>query len=79
MSVPPSTLQLSTRAPQSVLVITVIVCVLWAAVPQVQELITSLIVLNALWLAQMTTSSSVRTLQVVPQRSTATTATVCVR
>jgi hypothetical protein len=47
-------------------VITVIVCVLWVAVPQVQELITSLIVLNTLWLTQMATSSSVHTLQVVP-------------
>jgi hypothetical protein len=44
---------LSTRAPQPILVITVIVCVLWAAVPQAQELITSVIVLNAIWLAQI--------------------------
>lgn len=75
MSVPPSTPRLSTRVPQSVLVITVIVCVLWVVIPQVQDLITSLIVLNALWLAQMSMDRSAQTLQGVQQGSTATTAT----
>ncbi|MFI8368565.1 hypothetical protein [Streptomyces sp. NPDC085466] len=32
--------------------ITVIVCILWGTLPQVQDLITSLIALNAIWLAQ---------------------------
>jgi hypothetical protein len=68
------TQHLSTRPP-SVIVITVIVCILWGAIPQVQELITSLIVLNALWLAQaslrVTGQVLVRPL-VVQQRSTAT-------
>lgn len=52
MSVPLLPPGLSTRNRQSVLVISVIVCILWAAIPQVQELISSLIVLNSLWLAQ---------------------------
>lgn len=74
MSVPPSTPRLSTRSPQPILVITVIVCILWAAVPQVQELITSLIVLNALWLAQAGVSISARAAVGVQRRITATAA-----
>jgi hypothetical protein len=56
------------------LVITVIVCILWAAVPQVQELISSLIVLNALWLAQAGISIGAKATAGVQQRSTATAA-----
>lgn len=52
MSFSPLAQPLSTR-PLEILVITVIVCILWTAVPQVQEVITSLIVLNALWVAQL--------------------------
>ncbi|MFC9262663.1 hypothetical protein ACIQK9_35535 [Streptomyces hydrogenans] len=37
--------------------ITVIVCILWGALPQVQDLITSLIALNAIWLAQTALTS----------------------
>jgi hypothetical protein len=77
LSLPRVTQQLSTR-PQPVIVITVIVCILWGVVPQAQELATSLIVLNALWLAQ----SSIRATGqdfvgrlAVQQWSTATTAT----
>lgn len=51
LSLPRVTQHPSTR-PQSVTVITVIVCILWGRVPQAQELATSLIALNALWLAQ---------------------------
>ncbi|MBW8702320.1 hypothetical protein MBT84_22185 [Streptomyces sp. MBT84] len=58
MSLPLVTRPLSTRAPQSVIVITVIVCILWGTLPQVQELVSSLIVLNALWLAQMSMSTT---------------------
>jgi hypothetical protein len=68
---------MSTRPP-SVIVITVIVCILWGVVPQVQELATSLIVLSALWLAQSSMRVSGHGLAgptVVQQRSTATTAT----
>ncbi|MFF7166326.1 hypothetical protein ACFZBP_33970 [Streptomyces sp. NPDC008086] len=71
------TQQLSTR-PQSVVVITVIVCILWGVLPQAQELITSLIVLNALWLAQSSIQVTGRGFVgrlAVQQRSTATTAT----
>jgi hypothetical protein len=74
---PWATQHLSTR-PQSVIVITVIVCILWGFIPQVQDLVTSLIVLNALWLAQasmrITDRLSVST-TVVQQPSTATPAT----
>ena len=52
MSVPRFAPSLSTRPQQSVLVITVIICVLRGALPQVQDLISLLIVLNAVWLAQ---------------------------
>ncbi|WP_234315247.1 hypothetical protein [Streptomyces globisporus] len=40
------------------LVITVIVCVLWGALPQVQDLISSLIALNGIWLAQTALNSA---------------------
>lgn len=66
MSVPPSTPRVSTRNHQSVLVISVIICILWAAVPQAQELIWSLIVLNSVWLAQ---ASIGRMAWVVPFRA----------
>ncbi|AGP56645.1 hypothetical protein M271_25805 [Streptomyces rapamycinicus NRRL 5491] len=43
-----------------------IICILWAAVPQAQELIWSLIVLNSVWLAQ---ASIGRMAWVVPFRA----------
>ncbi|MEU3033712.1 hypothetical protein [Streptomyces griseoaurantiacus] len=51
-----------------------IVCILWAAVPQVQELISSLIVLNALWLAQAGMNIGAKATAGVQQWSTATAA-----
>lgn len=74
LSLPRVPQHLSTR-PQSVTVITVIVCILWGFVPQVQELATSLIVLNALWLARAAVRSAGQTSAcglVVQQRNTAT-------
>ncbi|MFF9406140.1 hypothetical protein ACF1B0_11485 [Streptomyces anandii] len=68
------TQHLSTH-PQSVTVITVIVCILWGVVPQAQELATSLIVLNALWLARATVSVTAQRsalATVVQQQSAAT-------
>lgn len=76
LSLPRVTQPLSTR-PQSVIVITVIVCILWGVVPQVQELATSLIVLNALWLAQASmhiADQGTTRSRAVQHRSTATTA-----
>lgn len=77
MSFPRVTQHLSTR-PQSVTVITVIVCILWGVTPQAQELATALIVLNALWLAQATMGAAGQTSAhgtLVQQQSTATAAT----
>ncbi|WP_055691236.1 hypothetical protein [Streptomyces prasinus] len=71
------TQHLSTR-PQPVTVITVIVCILWGVVPQAQELATSLIVLNALWLARAAMRTADQTSvrgTVVQQQGTATAAT----
>lgn len=52
LSVPRFAPWLSTRAKQLVLVVAVTASVLSGALPQVQELISSLIVLNAVWLAR---------------------------
>lgn len=77
MSLPRVTQHLSTH-PQSVTVITVIVCILWGVAPQAQELATSLIVLNALWLARAAMHAAGQTSvcgTLVQQQSTATPAT----
>lgn len=81
LSLPRVTQHLSTP-PQSVTVITVLVCILWVVAPQAQELATSLIVLNALWLARAAMRAAGQTSAhgtLVQQQSTATAATGIVR